>query len=523
MKSFPIVLSLICGAALSVSGQASFDGPSQLPLSIPVQNWTSPNAPIIVGPSANLQAAINAAHCGDFLLVDPANVTNGPIVAQNCLGSLGITVQGNVAVDTTHRLNSAAMPAMPKIILKGSQSVSNGGNFKLSYFEVTRSSGTGVVYNLLNPTSAAHDVIYDHLWVHGTPTDETVRGLMLHGRGITLQYSLLTDFHCISVVGSCGDSQAVAGGINDAPTDGSYLLYDNDLQGAGENILFGGGADTTTPCDITILGNDISKPDSWNPADPSFVPVNGHPFIVKNLFELKNACRLLFDGNHLSGTWGGFSQAGHAILITPKNQSNNCPACQDRDITIRNTSVTKTCGALVMGFGPSDAGGFPSGAYNYSFHDITFTDLQYATGYQCAHYLWEIASGNVPSANLTMHDVSLKNITLSLSETGWLPPLNANDGKGHGLFLLYSAANPPLPYNIDISGFVGPVGNTPIYSTGGGTANCANSYIYTNYAGFFSNCWLTSSFTGNMILENPIVNKIAWPAGNYVVAAGAKQ
>ena len=64
------------------------------------------------------------------------------------------------------------------------------------------------------------------------------------------------------------------------------------------------------------------KPMTWMQGQPGYVGgIDGNPFIVKNLFELKNAQRVLFEGNVLEDTWGGFSQAGFAILLTPKNQA----------------------------------------------------------------------------------------------------------------------------------------------------------------------------------------------------------
>ena len=495
------------------------DGPAQLPLGIPVQNWSSPNTPKIVGASDNLQAAINAATCGDTLLVDPANVTNGPIVAQNCLGSLGITVLGSVAVlpDKTHGPGLV----LPKIVLKGSQSVSNGGNFALIGFEIASAPG-GITYNLISPTSAAHDVIIRNDYIHGSPTDDTVRGVMLHGHGVAITDNYISGFHCTSVIGSCTDSQAIAGGIGDAPTDGLYLISNNYLEAAGENILFGGGGDTTTPCDITISGNDLHKPDSWNPADPSFMPVSGHAFVVKNLFELKNACRVLFEHNTLHGSWGGFSQLGYAILVTPKNQNNGCPLCQVHDVVIRFNNSSSTGGAIQMGFGASDAGGYPSGAYAYSVHDNTFADLQFKYCYQCTHWLMQIGSSNT-ATGLVLHDASIVNNSFLLSSSGWLPPINATDGRAHGFLLLSAPGAAPYPYNMNFSGNVGFAGNTPIGSTGGGTSNCVNTYIGTSYANIFADCWVTSSFTGNVILENGYVSKQPWPAGNYVVPAGARQ
>jgi hypothetical protein len=90
---------------------------------------------------------------------------------------------------------------------------------------------------------------------------------------------------------------------------------------------------------------------SWIPGQPNFVGgTSGKPFVVKNHFELKNAQRVLFEGNILENTWGGFSQPGFSVLLTPKNQFMNginiCPLCQVTDVTIRYTTISHIAGGL---------------------------------------------------------------------------------------------------------------------------------------------------------------------------------
>ena len=114
---------------------------------------------------------------------------------------------------------------------------------------------------------------------------------------------------------------------------GPYQIVNNFLESAGENILFGGGSASSTPVDIEIRKNHFFKPLTWMKGSPGFVGgTNGNPFVVKNHVELKNAQRVLLDSNILENTWGGFSQGGFSVLLTPKNQTLNgvnvCPSCQ---------------------------------------------------------------------------------------------------------------------------------------------------------------------------------------------------
>jgi hypothetical protein len=95
---------------------------------------------------------------------------------------------------------------------------------------------------------------------------------------------------------------------------GFYKIVDNFLEAAAENILFGGGAATATPADIEISQNRMFKPLTWMKGKAGYVGgTNGNPFVVKNLLELKNAQRVLIDGNILENSWVGFSRVGFAI------------------------------------------------------------------------------------------------------------------------------------------------------------------------------------------------------------------
>src|SRR5260370_21827542 len=97
-----------------------------------------------------------------------------------------------------------------------------------------------------------------------------------------------------------------------------------------------GGADPKAPgllrADIEIRKNHLFKPLSWKADDPSFA---GTQWTVKNLLELKNAQRVLVDGNLLQNNWTQ-AQTGVAVLFTPRNQDGTAPFSAVRDVTFTN-------------------------------------------------------------------------------------------------------------------------------------------------------------------------------------------
>jgi hypothetical protein len=68
--------------------------------------------------------------------------------------------------------------------------------------------------------------------------------------------------------------------------------------------MFGGGNDPTipnlVPWDIEIRGNHFYKPLSWRVGDPSYAGIH---WLVKNLFELKNAPRVVIEENTFEHNW----------------------------------------------------------------------------------------------------------------------------------------------------------------------------------------------------------------------------
>jgi hypothetical protein len=315
--------------------------------------------------------------------------------------------------------------------------------------------------------------------------------------------SFFTDFHCISVSGSCGDAQAIIGGLGDNPM-GPYKLVDNFLEASGENVMFGGGAATETPADIQISQNHMFKPLTWMKGQPGYVGgANGNPFIVKNLLELKNAQRVLVDSNIMEDTWGGFSQVGFAILITPKNQSgsngsNICPICQVTDVTIRYSTISHVGAGLQIANALSDNAGPPLDGQRYSVHDITIDDINGVLYTGPGQFAQISVSAGAP----VLQNLTINHVTAFPSST---------------MFIIGDTVGVTTQMkNLVFTNNIVNATTYPIWSTGGGSPNCA---YYDMPLTTFNACFSPYSFTSNAIIASPSsYPPSVWPSGNFFPA-----
>jgi len=164
----------------------------------------------------------------------------------------------------------------------------------------------------------------DRLYIHGDEQAGQKRAIALNASDVTITNSYISG---IAAVGQ--DSQAI-GGWNGP---GGYLIENNFIEAAGENVLFG-GADPTilelTPTDITIRRNTISKSLAWRQP--------GSHWQVKNLLELKNAKHVVIEDNIFERNWAE-AQSGYAILLTVRNQDGGCPWCTVEDVRFQRNTV----------------------------------------------------------------------------------------------------------------------------------------------------------------------------------------
>jgi hypothetical protein len=540
-----VLALLIAGASLSyplwrqetppqsASSGGQFDGPAELPrvyVRSTLSDTPAPGRVRSVGPDSSLQKALDEAACGDTIkLTAGANyVGTFTLPAKKCDDAHWIVIRTS-APDASlpaegQRLTPcyagvASLPGRPPLQCASTQNVlpkivstgkpgngplifADGANhYRLMGLEIARAEGGGTAFHLasIERGGVADHIVFDRVWMHGTPQDEIKGGIQLGGsRYVAVVDSYFSDFHCIARTGACTDAHAIGGGVGKNPM-GPYKIVNNYLEASGENIMFGGGAAMFTPADIEIRRNHLFKPLIWMRGSPGFVGgSDGQPFIVKNLFELKNAQRVLFEGNVLENSWGGFSQAGFAILLTPKNQAvkgeNICPGCQVTDITIRYSVISHAAAGMQISNGQSDAGGVARDGQRYSLHDLIMDDIN-GRRYAGPGKLFQVSNG--PNAPL-LQNIRIDHITAFPTDVLF------NLGGRYDRKM----ANFTLSNSIVTAG-----GRSEFTATGGGPSNCAHGAPRMNPKDVFDNCFDQYTVTHNVIIDS----EGKWPAGNFPV------
>ena len=322
-----------------------------------------------------LRRSLEAARLGDAIVLEAGAVFAGPFALPSKSGSGWITIRTSAEDKLPApgiRVEPSMAPLMPRLESDVESVITTepgAHHYRLVGLEIRPKPGA-FLYNLValgaserSLDALPHHIVIDRCYLHGDPRRGTRRGVALNGREIAVLDSYLADFKEAGA-----DSQAIAGWNGSGP----FRIVNNTLEGAGENILFG-GADPAirdlVPSDIEIRRNLLRKPMAWKQGDPSF---EGTVWTVKNLFELKNARRVLVDGNVFENNWAQ-AQSGFAILFTVRNQDGSSPWSTVEDVTFTNNIVRHT-GSAVNVLGTDDAA--PSGpARRLALRNNLFDDV----------------------------------------------------------------------------------------------------------------------------------------------------
>jgi hypothetical protein len=228
------------------------------------------NVPI----GGDLQAALNAAQPGDVITLQPGASYVGNFVLPNKGAQTAFITIRSAAADSALppagvRITPAYAAQLPKIHSANStaalRTAAATNHWKLMCLEFqANQNGYGDIIDLgagdtsqTLLTQVPYALVLDRVYVHGDPVMGQKRGISLNSSDTQILNSWVSD---IKTVGQ--DTQAI-GGYNGP---GNYLIENNYLEAATENVLFGGSdpliANLVTT-NITFRRNYLSKPLAW--------------------------------------------------------------------------------------------------------------------------------------------------------------------------------------------------------------------------------------------------------------------
>jgi hypothetical protein len=265
-------------------------------------------ATIAVPAGGNLQAALNAAQAGDVIALAPGATYIGNFVLPNKGAITDFITLRSAAPDSALpppgiRMTPAYAAMLPKIRSSNSMSAlrtaTAANHWRLLFLEFQANlNGYGDVIALgagdssqTQLSQVPYALVIDRVYIHGDPVLGQKRGLALHSNDTTIINSYISECKGIGQ-----DTQAI-GGFNGP---GNYLIENNYLEGATENIMLG-GSDPTIPnlvtTNVTFRRNHLRKPLAWrdpiiaSPASPAAQPVGGGGTLAAGTYYYRVAAR----------------------------------------------------------------------------------------------------------------------------------------------------------------------------------------------------------------------------------------
>ena len=358
--------------------------------------WRTPAGRTLeVRAGGSFQAALDQARPGDVISLSAGSVYNGPFHLPRKSGDAWILIRTSAPDGELpaagRRVGPDAAARMPHLQSSREPVIDTapGANhYRFLGIEMSPSAGSFLLNvaligsNESSPSEQPHHIVFDRCYVHGDPVKGSRRGIALNSSQSAVIDSWISDFKEVGA-----DTQAIAGWNGPGP----FLVEGNYLEAAGENIMFG-GADPAVrglvPADIEIRRNRISKPLRWKEGDGASADSS---WSVKNLLELKNARRVVIEGNVLERNWAQ-SQNGFAVLFTPRNQDGSAPWSVVEDVLFINNVVTQTgAGINILGHDDAAASGQ---ARRLAIRNNLFTEID-ATRWGGPGTLFQLLNGTM--------------------------------------------------------------------------------------------------------------------------------
>ena len=434
-----------------------------------------------VGVGGNLQSAINSANCGDEILLSPGATYTGNFVlpARQCgANPIHIRTAGLLPPEGV-RVSPAVAAGFAKLVSPTTDAALKAAirsrGWRITAVEITVTPTLTLNYGILRigegTETAVTDfpgrVVIDRAYVHGNALGNIQRCIAFNGDSTAVIDSYVSECHAKGF-----EAQAVAGWQGSGP----FKIVNNYLEGSGENILFGGADPRITglvPSDIEVRRNYLFKPLSWLP---------GKIWTVKNLFELKNAKRVLVEGNVLENCWVD-AQVGYGILLQSAGDSPAAGWMTVQDVTFRMNLMRASASGINM---LSTAHSYETPMARISFTDNVLVDIGRSD------LLGEGKLLQILGGPYGIRDLRIDHNTLLHSQLA---------GTQQGAAILMDGSTATRTTNLVLTNSLFSVGSTGLYGNGVGVGTVAlNTY---------STPW---DFRGNALAHDP--NSSVYPSGN---------
>jgi hypothetical protein len=353
---FPSALAILAGVSYGVAGAAAQTLPLLPQATVETTLVAGAGRSLTVAAGGDVQAALDQAEPGDTVLLQAGATFTGAFRLPNKAGAGWITVRTSAADSQLpapgQRITPAHAALLPKLVTSGAwpalATTPGAHHYRFIGVEFAIAPGVATNYGIVTLGSGAetalselpHHIVLDRVYVHGNATGNVRRGVALNSAASAVIDSYVSAIHEVGA-----DTQAIA--VWNSP--GPLKIVNSYLEAAGENVLIGGADPRITglvPSDIEFRRNHLFKPLQWRLGDASYA---GTQWTVKNLLELKNAQRVLIEGNRLEYHWP-HAQNGFAILFTVRNQEGTAPWSVVQDVTfVSNVVQHVSAGISVLG------------------------------------------------------------------------------------------------------------------------------------------------------------------------------
>lgn len=366
---------------------------------------TTTGRSITVPPGGSIQNALNEAIPGDTIILQAGAVYPGAITLPTKSGTAYITITTSAAASLPQgaRVGPAQASLMARIVgqnggpviltataahhyrLIGLEILAQPGVYGSDVVQLGRGSET-------SDSQLVSDIELDRLWIHAEAPAWAKRGVAMNGKRLVLKNSRVSGFRS-----TWQETQAVCAWN----TPGPLQISNNYLEGAGMALMIGGADPTligSTPSDIQIIGNLMSRPVAWRTES----------LVIKNVMELKTGRRVSITGNIFENTWTA-AQSGYAVNIKPGTENVRTPAITS-DVLFANNIVRHVAAGLTV-VGTNSYGGKVS---NVTIRNNLFDDLGPAWGARLSLFtVFGGVAGITVENNTAAPTVSINTLLLS--------------------------------------------------------------------------------------------------------------